>query len=172
MPVLLLPWLRGWGRHVDTAEPFQKKTSVSNRGNCEQIPRDHLPEKSRQRYRRAGILWLRDGDDPTDRYFKKCGDRGKPFLCGDRGRGNREYQKEMDNVGWKYAILIEEDDGATTLPYPCDVYYHRVLGVLVWVTRASASSGVSWRVYSCPSCCIELSTFGGLEATTTVSQHN
>ena len=32
------------------------------------------------------------------------------FLCGDRGEVTEEYQKEMLAVGWKYAILIEEDD--------------------------------------------------------------
>ena len=51
-------------------------------------------------YRLAGMLWLRDGYDPTDEYF----------LCGDRGEVTEEYQKEMLAVGWKYAILIEEDD--------------------------------------------------------------
>jgi len=46
------------------------------------------------------MLWLRDGDDPTDEYS----------LCGNRGEVTEEYQKEMLAVGWKYAILIEEDD--------------------------------------------------------------
>lgn len=58
------------------------------------------------------MLWLRDGDDPADEYFL-CGDRGEvtDFLCGDRGEITEEYQKEMIDGGWKYAILIEEDDG-------------------------------------------------------------
>ena len=67
--------------------------------------------KEQARYRRAGMLWLRDGYDPTDEYFL-CGDRGEvtDFLCGDRGEVTEEYQKEMLARGWKYAILIEEDD--------------------------------------------------------------
>ena len=57
--------------------------------------------KEQARYRRAGMLWLRDGYDPTDEYS----------LCGNMGEVTEEYQKWMIDGGWKYAILIEEDDG-------------------------------------------------------------
>jgi len=60
--------------------------------------------KEQARYRRAGMLWLRDGDDPTDEYSQ----------CGKEREVTEEhairYQKEMIDCGWKYAILIEEDD--------------------------------------------------------------
>ena len=60
--------------------------------------------KEQARYRQAGMLWLRDGDDPTDEY-SRCG-VGVPSIL-----EAAEYQKEMNNLGWKYAILIEDDGG-------------------------------------------------------------
>lgn len=60
--------------------------------------------KEQARYRRAEMLWFRDGDDPTDEY-DPCGkERGVTEECAIK------YQKEMTDAGWKYAILIEEDD--------------------------------------------------------------
>lgn len=53
-------------------------------------------------YRRAGMLWLRDGDDPTDEY-SPCSYTGWEVT--------EEYQKEMTDGGWKYALLMEEDEG-------------------------------------------------------------
>ena len=58
--------------------------------------------KGHARYRRAGMLWLRDGDDHTDEY-SPCSYTGWEVT--------EEYQKEMIGGGWKYAILIEEDEG-------------------------------------------------------------
>lgn len=60
--------------------------------------------KEQARYRQAGMLWLRDGDDPTDEY-SPCG-VGVPSIL-----ETVEYQKEMIDGGWKYAILIEDDEG-------------------------------------------------------------
>ncbi len=51
-------------------------------------------------YRRAGMLWLRDGYDPTDEY-SPCSYK----------EVTEEYQKEMTDGGWKYAILIGDDGG-------------------------------------------------------------
>lgn len=59
--------------------------------------------KEQARYRQAGMLWVRDGYDPTDEY-SLC------EVAGGSIRKDTEYQKEMIDVGWKYAILIEEDD--------------------------------------------------------------
>lgn len=56
--------------------------------------------KEQARYRRAGMLWLRDGDDPTDEY-SPCSYK----------EVTEEYQKEMTDGGWKYAILIGDDGG-------------------------------------------------------------
>lgn len=51
------------------------------------------------------MLWLRDGDDPTDEYSQcSVSSNNGPLEA-------VEYQKEMIDGGWKYAILIEEDDG-------------------------------------------------------------
>ena len=61
--------------------------------------------KEQARYRRAGMLWLRDGGDPTDEY-SQCG------VSSNNGPLEAvEYQKEMIDCGWKYAILIEDDGG-------------------------------------------------------------
>ena len=61
--------------------------------------------KEQARYRRAGMLWLRDGDDPTDEYSQcSVSSNNGPLEA-------VEYQKEMIDCGWKYAILIEDDGG-------------------------------------------------------------
>lgn len=61
--------------------------------------------KEQARYRQAGMLWLRDGYDPTDEYSQcSVSSNNSPLEA-------VEYQKEMIDCGWKYAILIEEDDG-------------------------------------------------------------
>ena len=61
--------------------------------------------KEQARYRRAGMLWLRYGDDPTDEYSP----------CGKGGEVTEEYaidhQQAMAAKGWRYALLIEEDEG-------------------------------------------------------------
>lgn len=57
-------------------------------------------QKEQAMYRRAGMLWLRDGDDPTDEY-SPCSYK----------EVTEEYQKEMTDGGWKYALLMEDDDG-------------------------------------------------------------
>ena len=59
-------------------------------------------QKEQAMYRRAGMLWLRDGDDPTDEY-SPCSYKGWEVT--------EEYQKEMTDGGWKYAILIGDDGG-------------------------------------------------------------
>lgn len=62
--------------------------------------------KEQAMYRRAGMLWLRAGDDPTDEY-SPCGDKGREVT----EEYAIEYQTAMAAGGWKYAILIEEDEG-------------------------------------------------------------
>ena len=63
-----------------------------------------LARKSRQGTDKLACFGLRDGDDPTDEY-SRCG-VGVPSIL-----EAAEYQKEMNNLGWKYAILIEDDGG-------------------------------------------------------------
>ena len=60
--------------------------------------------KEQARYRQADMLWLRDGDDPTDEY-DPCGK-----VVGVTDEYVITHQKAMIDAGWKYAILIEEDD--------------------------------------------------------------
>ena len=61
--------------------------------------------KEQARYRQAGMLWLRDGDDPTDEY-SQCGKLGEVVE-----EAAITFHREMIDGGWRYAILVEDDGG-------------------------------------------------------------